>query len=89
MMRDAGATRARCGVVRGLRPEAGGIEPRTLDLQVLLRQALTRVGQEGLASCLVSLCTDEHLAHVIEAWSGLPASSKQLILDAVGERGGQ
>ena len=69
--------------------EAGGIEPRIPDLQVLVRQALARVGKEGLASCLASLCSDEDLAHVVEAWSGLPASCKQLILDAVGERDAQ
>ncbi len=69
--------------------EAGGIEPRTRDLQVLLRQALTRVGEEGLASCLASLCSDEDLALVVEAWPGLPASCKRLMLDAVSERGAQ
>ncbi len=61
----------------------GGIEPRTLDLQVLLRQALARVGQEGLASCLALFCSDQDLVHVVEAWPRLPASCKRLILDAV------
>ena len=71
----------------GMSMEAGGIEPRYLDLQVLLQQALTCIGKDGLAFCLVSLCSDEDLAHVVEAWPGLPTSCKRLILDTVGERG--
>ena len=69
--------------------EVGGIESRDLDLQVLLRQALTRVGEDGLASCLVSLCRNQDLVNIVEAWSDLPPSRKRLILDAVGERGAQ
>ncbi len=69
--------------------EAGGIEPRTLDLQVLLRQALTRIGEEGLASCLALLCSDQDLALVVEAWSRLSASRKRLILEAIDDGGGQ
>jgi hypothetical protein len=65
--------------------EAGGIEPRNLDLQVLLQQALARVGWEGLASCLVLLCSDEGLAHLVEAWPHLSTSRKRLILEALGE----
>ena len=60
--------------------EAGGIEPRTMDLQVLLRQTLTRLGHEGLASCLALLCSDEDLLHVVEVWSRLPVSRKRIIL---------
>jgi hypothetical protein len=67
--------------------EAGGIEPRTLDLQVLLRQALARVGQEGLASCLALLCSELDFALVVEACPGLPACCRRLILDAVDEGG--
>ena len=69
--------------------EAGGIEPRDLDLQVLLQQALARVGHEGLVSCLALLCSDQDLVNIVEAWSDLPPSRKRLILDAVGERGAQ
>jgi len=65
--------------------EEGGIEPRNLDLQVLLRQALARMGNEGLASCLVLLCSDEGLAQLVEAWPHLSASRKRLILEAMGE----
>ena len=65
--------------------EAGGIEPRNLDLQVLLRQALARVGQEGLVSCLVLLCSDGGFAQLVEAWPHLPASRKWLILEALSE----
>jgi len=63
--------------------EAGGIEPRNLDLQVLLRQTLTRLGHEGLASCLALLCSDQDIALVVEAWPGLPASCKRHILEQV------
>jgi hypothetical protein len=76
-------------ICKDLQLEAGGIEPRTLDLQVLLGQALARIGNEGLASCLVLLCSDQDIALVVEAWPRLPASCKRLILDAVGERGTQ
>jgi len=69
--------------------EAGGIEPRNLDLQTLLRQAVTRVGEEGLASCLVSLCSDEDLVRVVEGWSGLPPSRKRIILEVVDGGGAQ
>lgn len=69
--------------------EAGGIEPRNLDLQVLLRQALARMGNEGLVSCLVLLCSGQDVALVVEAWPGLSSSCKQLILDAVIEGGGE
>ncbi|MGB2985058.1 MAG: hypothetical protein WBE26_04170 [Phycisphaerae bacterium] len=69
--------------------EAGGIEPRNLDLQVQLGQALTRVGKEGLASCLALLCSDQDLAHIVEAWPRLRADSKRLILGAVDESGTQ
>jgi hypothetical protein len=65
--------------------EAGGIEPRDLDLQVLLRQALACVGHEGLVSCLVLLCSDEGLTQLVEAWPHLSASRKRLILEALGE----
>ena len=65
--------------------EARGIEPRTLDLQALFRQALTHIGEEGLAL----LCSDECLAVVVEAWSGLPASRKRHVVDAVSDRGAQ
>ncbi len=69
--------------------EAGGIEPRNLNLQVLLRQALTCIGNDGLASCLALLCSDQDLVLVIEAWPRLPAPCKRIILDAVGERGAE
>ena len=65
--------------------EAGGIEPRNMDLQVLLRQALTRVGKKGLVSFLVLLCSDDGLAQLVEAWAHLSASRKRLILEALGE----
>jgi len=74
---------------RRARVEAGGIEPRTTDLQALLGQALTRVGKEGLASCLALLCSDQDLAHIVEAWPRLRADSKRLILGAVDESGAQ
>ena len=69
--------------------EAGGIEPLTQDLQVLLRQALARVGHEGLASCLALFCSDQDLAVVVEAWPGLPAPCKRLILEQVNGPGAQ
>ncbi|MGB2985180.1 MAG: hypothetical protein WBE26_04800 [Phycisphaerae bacterium] len=80
-------TRKEESAKRRAKVEAGGIEPRTLDLQVLLGQALTRVGKEGLVSCLALLCSDEDLAFVVEAWRKLSASRKRLILDAVEEGG--
>ena len=60
-----------------------------MDLEVLLKEALTRLGQQGLASCLVLLCSDQDLALVVEVWPGLPASCKRIILEMVDEGGGR
>jgi len=67
---------------------AGGIEPRTPDLQVLWRQALTCIGEDGLASCLVLLCSDQGLAKVVEAWPQLSAPCKRIVLEALSDGGG-
>jgi len=64
--------------------EAGGIESRAVDLQVALRQALTHLGKDCLASCLVSICSDEGLSQLVEAWLRLSAYRKRLILEALG-----
>jgi hypothetical protein len=56
---------------------------------MLLRQALTCIGEEGLASCLALLCSDQDLVLVVKAWPGLPASCKRLILGAVDGGGAQ
>ena len=63
--------------------EAGGIEPRDPDLEALLRQALTRLGEDGLASCLAAICGEPIPADVVQAWSGLPDVVKRHILDVV------
>ena len=69
--------------------EAGGIEPRNPDLEVVLKQALTRLGQQGLASCLVLLCRHPSLVRLVEAWPKLSTDQKRLLLTVINERGDQ
>jgi hypothetical protein len=63
--------------------EAGGIEPRDPDPEVVLRQALARLGDDGLASCLAAICSEPDLANMILAWFGLPERFRYFILNAV------
>lgn len=65
--------------------EAGGIEPRTLELETALKQALTHLGKEGLVSCLVLLCQHPSIVRLVEAWAHIPDHCKRHILRAVNE----
>ena len=64
--------------------------PRKIDLwwvAVVVGAALGH--RTPLASCLALLCSDQDLAQVAEAWPRLSATCKRVILDAVGDGGGQ
>jgi hypothetical protein len=64
--------------------EAGGIEPRTQELEVALKQALTRLGEKGLVSCLVLLALHPCLVRIVEAWPRLsPIQRRQVLSDVV------
>jgi hypothetical protein len=64
--------------------EAGGIEPRTQELEVALKQALTRLSEKGLVSCLVLLALHPCLVRIVEAWPRLsPIQRMQILSDVV------
>lgn len=63
--------------------EAGGIEPRTLELEATLNQALARLGKIGLAPCLLLRCQYPGLAQLVEVGPQRANTKKQSILNAV------